>query len=436
MRKKAISSNKMKKLFTKLFVSAGILFFLALPWVSRALTDEERCENFRKQFEVVSGSANSNIVGDLPRFCSASEIILFVINVGLGFAATIAVVFIVVGGYLYLTASGNDETAEKGRKVITNAVIGLVVIIMSFVIVRVVSNVLTNPFSGGTTGGTTGGTGGPGGTGGGGSGANVLPDLAAAIEFPAQVQANQALTVSFIMNFITGNSTAAENKIVTFCGGGTGLNANMTMKVKIDGTEIGPQGVFTKNNSSITAGVNGKAPASTGQKIITAEICGQQVKSGQINILTATAGGSGNPGGNNNSPYSSYEDCMSQIFDYVECGNLFPEPNTSQPDKQSKANAIPFTLSLSSDKKIVNIDIGGNTSDKMYICGVGSPTSLSSSRMDINVTYQGKTEGYSTVADEDKAKTPPFAQAVSSPVQVEVKICGFVIGGGTKSVGP
>jgi hypothetical protein len=56
--------------------------------------------------------------------------------------------------------------------------------------------------------------------------------------------------------------------------------------------------------------------------------------------------------------------------------------------------------------------------------------------MDINVTYQGKTEGYSTVADEDKAKTPPFAQAVSSPVQVEVKICGFVIGGGIKSVGP
>ena len=41
-------------------------------------------------------------------------------------------------------AGGNEETAESAKKTIINAIIGIVVVILSFVIVRVISNALIN----------------------------------------------------------------------------------------------------------------------------------------------------------------------------------------------------------------------------------------------------------------------------------------------------
>lgn len=55
------------------------------------------------------------------------------------FAGIIAVIIIVWGGYLYITSAGNEEQAEKGQKAMTNAVIGVVLVIMALVIVRLIS---------------------------------------------------------------------------------------------------------------------------------------------------------------------------------------------------------------------------------------------------------------------------------------------------------
>ena len=67
-----------------------------------------------------------------------------VIDIVLGLAATVAVVFIIIGGSMYLTSAGNEERAEKGKKALLNAILGLVIIILSFAIVRVVNNLLTS----------------------------------------------------------------------------------------------------------------------------------------------------------------------------------------------------------------------------------------------------------------------------------------------------
>lgn len=71
-----------------------------------------------------------------------SELLVRIINVLLALAGLVAVVFLIVGGFRYITAGGNEEAAESGKKAIVNAVIGIVVIILSFVIVRVVSNAI------------------------------------------------------------------------------------------------------------------------------------------------------------------------------------------------------------------------------------------------------------------------------------------------------
>jgi heme/copper-type cytochrome/quinol oxidase subunit 2 len=78
----------------------------------------------------------------LPGDTSITGFILRIINIALAIAGLVAVLFLIIGGFRYITAGGNEESGESARKIITNAIIGIVVIILSFVIVRVISNAL------------------------------------------------------------------------------------------------------------------------------------------------------------------------------------------------------------------------------------------------------------------------------------------------------
>ena len=54
----------------------------------------------------------------------------------------LAVAFIIYGGFQYITSGVNEELAEQGKKTLQNAVIGLIIIILSYVIVSVIINAL------------------------------------------------------------------------------------------------------------------------------------------------------------------------------------------------------------------------------------------------------------------------------------------------------
>jgi hypothetical protein len=73
--------------------------------------------------------------GDLDVAEVLTEIIWWV----LGFSAAVAVLFLIIGGLLYITAAGNSDRAKTARQTILYAVIGLIVITLSFVIVALVS---------------------------------------------------------------------------------------------------------------------------------------------------------------------------------------------------------------------------------------------------------------------------------------------------------
>jgi hypothetical protein len=72
-------------------------------------------------------------------------IMMYVIdNILLPVAGVISMLFIIIGGFQYITSRGDEELATAGRKTLTNAIIGLVIVIMSYVIVTVVINALQN----------------------------------------------------------------------------------------------------------------------------------------------------------------------------------------------------------------------------------------------------------------------------------------------------
>ena len=78
---------------------------------------------------------------------SLSQLIVEIINIMLIFAGAVAVIFVIIGGYQYLTSAGNEESAEKGKKTLINAIIGVVLIIMSFVIINVIVNLVAGGIS-------------------------------------------------------------------------------------------------------------------------------------------------------------------------------------------------------------------------------------------------------------------------------------------------
>lgn len=72
--------------------------------------------------------------------CSVEEILGSIIRLLLGLAGLVALAYIILGGYQIATARGNTQQADSGRKTLTNAIIGLVIIILSYVIVTIVVN--------------------------------------------------------------------------------------------------------------------------------------------------------------------------------------------------------------------------------------------------------------------------------------------------------
>lgn len=74
---------------------------------------------------------------------SFGAIIMFIIsNILLPLVGIISVLFLIIGGFQYVTSRGNEEQAETAKKTLANAIIGLIVVVLSYIIVTIVINAL------------------------------------------------------------------------------------------------------------------------------------------------------------------------------------------------------------------------------------------------------------------------------------------------------
>src|SRR3990172_6994407 len=72
------------------------------------------------------------------------QVIGMVVNWILILAGAIAVIYLVYGGILYITAGGDAEKATKGRTAVINAIIGIVIILLALVVVNWVYSIITS----------------------------------------------------------------------------------------------------------------------------------------------------------------------------------------------------------------------------------------------------------------------------------------------------
>ena len=78
-----------------------------------------------------------------PRLIAAS-----IINVILGFLGLIAVVIILLGGFKWMTAGGNEDKIEEAKHMLTAGLIGLIIIIASWGISKFVLNLVFTAVNG------------------------------------------------------------------------------------------------------------------------------------------------------------------------------------------------------------------------------------------------------------------------------------------------
>lgn len=69
-----------------------------------------------------------------------------VITVLAGLAGLVATGFFVVGGFTYITSSGNPEQLDKAKRTLTWSAIGLAIVIAAFVLANIVTTIAKQAF--------------------------------------------------------------------------------------------------------------------------------------------------------------------------------------------------------------------------------------------------------------------------------------------------
>ncbi|TAL50727.1 hypothetical protein EPN81_01970 [Patescibacteria group bacterium] len=123
----------MKKLFLKASAWLATLPVLLLPATALAQLSDAKTD-LESVGAAIGTDATTN---DLP------ELIGNIIKVLLSVLGIIFVVLVVYAGFLYLTSAGEDDKVKKAKKLLSQSVIGLVIIVAAYAIAAFVIEALT-----------------------------------------------------------------------------------------------------------------------------------------------------------------------------------------------------------------------------------------------------------------------------------------------------
>ncbi len=90
------------------------------------------------EFASTAGLGEANLVDTIAQ----------IIRIALGFLGVISVVIILLGGFKWMTAGGNDDKVKKAKQLLFSGIIGLVIIISAYAIASFVIDSIVSATSG------------------------------------------------------------------------------------------------------------------------------------------------------------------------------------------------------------------------------------------------------------------------------------------------
>jgi hypothetical protein len=145
--KRKLNFKNKKTAIAVIFLSLAVLLLLG----NYVLAQETNVGGLTSEFAAQAGFGTTDI-----RITIANIIRIF-----LGLLGIIATVIILYGGFIYMTAAGNEEKITKAKRILRDAIIGLLIILTSFGITQFIIGQLQGATG---LGGPGGGVGGPGGS--------------------------------------------------------------------------------------------------------------------------------------------------------------------------------------------------------------------------------------------------------------------------------
>jgi type IV secretory pathway VirB2 component (pilin) len=86
-----------------------------------------------------------NLLDNPTNYENLSEFVVNIVNVAIEFSVIIAVVALIIAGFKYILAMGDEAKIEDATKSLVFALVGLVIVFLAPLIVEyIVSTVLTN----------------------------------------------------------------------------------------------------------------------------------------------------------------------------------------------------------------------------------------------------------------------------------------------------
>ncbi len=113
--------NNIKKQIKKIFILALLFLLPKLAW-AQPLIDPEN-DKYKK--------GNYTLDDFISLLIGASQIIL-------GLVGSLALLFFIYGGVIFLISGGSSDRITKGKTIIQNAVIGLLIVFLSYAIIQFV----------------------------------------------------------------------------------------------------------------------------------------------------------------------------------------------------------------------------------------------------------------------------------------------------------
>ena len=129
--------NKFTKIITIVIASVLSFGFLSLAPTTVYAADDICSSDAAYTVKKAAGCYGN---GDQLR-----GVIIGIINAVIAVSSIVAVIFVLIGGFNYMTSAGDSGKLEKGRKTVIYAAIGLVICALSFAIVNWTIGALDGP---------------------------------------------------------------------------------------------------------------------------------------------------------------------------------------------------------------------------------------------------------------------------------------------------
>lgn len=85
------------------------------------------------------GLRNDSCEVEITKLSDALILVSNVISILMLVAGFVAIAFIIIGGFTYITSSGDPSGIKKAKETIVNAVVGLVIAMVSFGVVKFIT---------------------------------------------------------------------------------------------------------------------------------------------------------------------------------------------------------------------------------------------------------------------------------------------------------